>query len=297
MCTKAVAAIVTIALTACAPAGARADGLLALGDSFSSGQGAGNFDPATTGHGNTCFRSPYAWPQVLAPKLGLTALPSLACSSATVAEVIQNRAGGQVERRRSQLSRIAGDPDVITITIGGNDVRFAQVLADCVFFNCKRIYAKSSGDVLVRRIDELARDTLPPAYRAIHTAAPRARLVVVGYPRLFPRDVPQQPGRNCAAWGQITQEEVRYLNRRTRTLNAGIERAARNAGVEFVDVEEAFDGRELRCHGTTYMNRLRVFSRLFPSSFHPNAAGHARLAEVVAARVRRAGPPQPRANP
>jgi lysophospholipase L1-like esterase len=266
-------------------AGTDAAGLLALGDSFSSGQGAGHFDPATTGHGNTCFRSPDAWPQVLAPKLRLTALPSLACSGATAPEVLRDRAGGQVERRRSQVGRIGGSPKVITITIGGNDVGFAKVLRDCVSVDCKRKYDKPSGDVLARRVDDLARDTLPPLYRAIRAAAPGARLLVVGYPRLFPKDVPDHATPNCAAWGLITSEEVGYLNRRTETLNAGIRQAARSVDVEFVDVEDAFDGHELRCSGMTYMNRLKPLSRLRPSSFHPNAAGHARLAEVVAARV------------
>jgi lysophospholipase L1-like esterase len=266
-------------------AGTDAGGLLALGDSFSSGQGAGHFDPATTGHGNTCFRSPDAWPQVLAPKLRLTALPSLACSGATAPEVLRDRAGGQVERRRSQVGRIGGSPKVITITIGGNDVGFAKVLRDCVSVDCKRKYDKPSGDVLARRVDDLARDTLPPLYRAIRAAAPGARLLVVGYPRLFPKDVPDHATPNCAAWGLITSEEVSYLNRRTETLNAGIRQAARSVDVEFVDVEDAFDGHELRCSGMTYMNRLKPLSRLRPSSFHPNAAGHARLAEVVAAQV------------
>jgi lysophospholipase L1-like esterase len=222
---------------------------------------------------------------VLAAKLALTPLPSLACSGAKAAEVIRDRAGGQPERRHSQVGRIVGAPAVITLTIGGNDVGFANVLRDCVVVDCRHKYDKPSGDVLAQRIDDLVRETLPPVYQAIRAAAPKSRVVVVGYPRIFPKDVPDRATANCAAWGQISSDEVRYLNRATRTLNAGIADAARGAGAEFVDVEDAFDGKEIRCSGTTYMNRLRVLSRLFPSSFHPNAAGHARLADVVAARM------------
>ena len=82
--------------------------LLALGDSFSSGQGAGSYDPGTNGGGNTCFRSPRAWPQELATRLDLVALPSLACSGAVIHDVTTGRDGGESERRSGQLGRIAG---------------------------------------------------------------------------------------------------------------------------------------------------------------------------------------------
>lgn len=264
----------------------RGERLLALGDSYSSGQGAGGYDEETTGHGNTCFRSDGAWPHVLADRLGLVALPSLACSGAVTSQVTDgNRARKEEERRVSQVSRIAGDPGVITITIGGNDAGFADVLSDCVTGDCAARYDRPSGDVLEERIGELGA-RLPSVYRAIQRAAPRARLVVVGYPRLFPARAPRRrPVGNCAAGKEIKADEVDYLNARTTSLNAAIAGAADVAGADFVDVTGAFSGRELRCEGETYLNRLRLNTDLFPASFHPNAAGHERLGEVVAARL------------
>ena len=56
--------------------------------------------------------------------------------------------------------------------------------------------------------------------------------------------------------------------------------------MDFVDVTEAFAGGELQCKGetarSTYLQPLQDAITLIPASFHPNAAGHARLAEVVA---------------
>jgi hypothetical protein len=57
-------------LLASAPAGAQS--LVALGDSFSSGQGAPPYELGTAGRGNTCYRSDQAWPMLLAEQLHST---------------------------------------------------------------------------------------------------------------------------------------------------------------------------------------------------------------------------------
>jgi hypothetical protein len=76
-----------------------------------------------------------------------------------------------------------------------------------------------------------------------------------------------------------------YLNERARALNAAIAGVAHTAGTQFVDVTDAFDGAELRCRGKTFVNRLRLSHKLFPGSFHPNAAGQERLAKVIEREV------------
>jgi lysophospholipase L1-like esterase len=259
--------------------------VVALGDSFSSGQGAGDYRPGTDGGGNTCYRSDRAWPLLMAERLDWITVGFLACSSAISAEVIRDRAGhnSEAERAHSQIGRIAKDPDVLTLTIGGNDVGFASVVSDCVFLNCKAIYHKRSGDVLDRRIDKLG-ERLPGVYEAIKRAAPRAKLVVVDYPRLLPQGSPELERDNCAApgLGTVTATEVEYLNEKTERLDRAIESAATASGADFVDVIDAFDGHELRCHGQPFVNPARGEGKLRPASFHPNAAGYVQLADVVA---------------
>jgi lysophospholipase L1-like esterase len=274
-----------VALAIAAPSSASAAGLLALGDSYSSGQGAGLYERGTTGHGNTCFRSPLAWPQLLRTRLGLARLDSLACNGAVTAEVLYSDVKRkQKERKTSQVARIKGDPDIITITIGGNDAHFADVLGKCAspLGSCVRRYVKRSGDVIEGWIHSLAK-RLPDVYLGIKGKAPRARVVVVGYPRIFPSDPEERTG-NCAVWGFISPREAGYLNEKGHSLNAAIERAASRAGVEFIDVADAFDGRELRCHAKSYVNQFRL-GHIW-QSFHPNPDGYARLAAVVQKRMR-----------
>jgi lysophospholipase L1-like esterase len=238
--------------------------LLALGDSYSSGQGGGSYEPGG------CSRSANAWPRRLAALMHLEVQPSLACSGARVADVT----GGQI-------GRITGEPAVITLTIGGNDAGFSRVLRNCVLGDCVKRYAKPSGDLLEAAVAELE-PRLPGVYRRVRAKAPKARLIVIGYPRPFPRADAAHPVGNCAAGRRITAREAGYLNARLESLNAAIARAAKAAGATYVDVTDAFDGAELRCGGPTFVNRVRLSSRLLPASLHPNAAGYARLAEVVA---------------
>jgi lysophospholipase L1-like esterase len=229
---------------------------------------------------------------LLARQLGFRAY-SLACNGARSADVVtSDLRRDESERETSQVVRIRPGADIVTITIGGNDVGFAEVLGHCIgdiFRPCDRRYRQPEGDLLEGRIQRLATE-LPGTYDAVRRAAPEARIIVVGYPRIFPRVVPRRPVENCAApWGPINSRETRYLNARTRSLNGAIGRAAETAGVEYVNVMGEFEGHELRCQGTSFVHSLRKqpkFPFYRPDSFHPNLAGHQRLASVVARQVR-----------
>jgi lysophospholipase L1-like esterase len=255
--------------------------LLALGDSYSSGEGAGHYEPDTETSNNTCHRSRSAWPTLVADQRGLKEIrPSLACSGATVTDVLSGRLRGQAERTQSQIGRISGGPDLITITIGGNDLGFRKVLENCIAVNCVKTYHRKSGDILDRKIDDLAL-RLPAVYRAIQAAALNARIVVVDYPRLFPPSNPDNPTPNCAADGAISPKEADYLNATIERADIAILDVAKQVGVDGLDVSDAFAGGELSCDGTQYVNHASPQRKVLSGSFHPNADGQERLARVV----------------
>src|SRR5262249_46757468 len=175
-----------------------------------------------------------AWPTLLAEQRRLKLLPSLACSGATLADVLAGRPTGEAERQLSQVGRIHGDPDLITITIGGNDLGFRGITETCIAIDCVSDFHRPSGDVLDARIDDLAR-RLPEAFRTIQAAAPRARVVVVDYPKPFPDSDPSNPTPNCAAGQLITPAEGNYLNQKIQRADVAILDAAREAGVTGID--------------------------------------------------------------
>jgi lysophospholipase L1-like esterase len=260
--------------------------LLAMGDSYSSGEGAGDYAPGTDTDTNTCHRSANAWPVVLAHERGFKLLPSLACSGATTTDVLSGRAGSdEPERRISQISRISGHPDVITLTIGGNDLGFRSVLQDCITSNCIDDYHLPTGDKLDAKIDALAQ-MLPDLYRKIEAAAPGAKLIVVDYPKLFP----DAPAPNCAADDLITPVEGDYLNGEIERADVAILDSARAAGADAIDVSGALAGGVLSCSGPQYLNGVGLQRKLFSGSFHPNADGQEKIAAEVARQLAALGP-------
>ncbi|MDT4978774.1 MAG: hypothetical protein QOG07_653, partial [Pseudonocardiales bacterium] len=113
------AATLTVILGTAAPASAAGAGYVALGDSYSSGVGSGSY----TSSSGSCLRSTLAYSQLWANTHAPASYVSLACSGAKTADVNAN-----------QLSALSTSTTLVSITIGGNDVGFAQVMQDCVIY-------------------------------------------------------------------------------------------------------------------------------------------------------------------
>jgi lysophospholipase L1-like esterase len=89
---------------------------VALGDSYSSGDGAGSY-----GSSGSCDRSANAYPQQWANANDPASFSFVACAGATTSDVIN-----------SQVSSLSASTTLVSITIGGNDVGFSTVMATCV---------------------------------------------------------------------------------------------------------------------------------------------------------------------
>ncbi|SEK57166.1 SGNH/GDSL hydrolase family protein [Streptacidiphilus jiangxiensis] len=213
--------------------------LAALGDSYSSGEGAGNYD-RTTPEG--CHRSADAWARLLlklSPRT-LTAQQLIACSGATSA-ALEGKVHGQPNQLK-ELQALRPAPDLVTLSMGGNDVGFSKVLTDCFL-----IYVYGHGDcdtngTLTKAADKIKAEqpVLAADYAAVRAADPTATILVVGYPRLFPA-AQQQVDPGCH-W--LTDDKRAGLNALAVQLNGVIRAAAAEAGVNYVDVSRALNGHE-----------------------------------------------------
>lgn len=108
----------------------------ALGDSYSSGEGSGSYDKAPA----ACHRGADAWPRQVGRDLpGLLVMPSgglIACSRATSDSLKPGKVpAGQVDQLAS-LRAMRPAPTLITVTMGGNDIGFANILWDCLWSDC-----------------------------------------------------------------------------------------------------------------------------------------------------------------
>lgn len=260
---------------------AEAGDYVALGDSFSSGEGAGDYLDDTDTDDNTCHRSGNAYGQVVHSGGNFTGnLVFGACSGGVVDDYF-GESGQAGEPPQADL--IGPDTSLVTISMGGNDFGFADVLTTCV--TSLRSCARDEHDREVRdRIDQEAQRLVAMYLDMRARAGADARLLVLGYPRMFPQD----PNRPVSLSVSISAKERRWLNQMADHANAAIKEAvaaanAQGADIEYVDVTHALAGHEL---GTKdpWLNDLSLHGfppSVNPESFHPNAAGQAAFAEAV----------------
>lgn len=241
----AAVALVASLLTA-APAQAATPAYVALGDSYSSGTGTGSY----INDGTSCQRSVYAYPSLIATARGY-ALNFRACSGATVADVTN-----------TQLGALSASTNVVTISVGGNDAGFADVLTECALpswlSNCYG--AISSAQSFINNTLPARLGTL---YAAIRAAAPNAQVTVVGYPRLF-------NGRDCSWLTWFSSGEMSALNATADLLNSRMSAAAGAAGFSYANPTGIFIGHAV-CDRQEWINNL---SWSISESFHPKRVGH-----------------------
>lgn len=238
------AATLGVTLAATPPAQAAGESYVALGDSYSAGNG-------TREKLDDCWRSSLAYPSLIAAQRGY-ALDFRACSGATVADVTN-----------TQLGALSSSTSFVTISIGGNDAGFADVLTECALpgwaSDCD-----GAVDGAQSYIANSLSGSLSGLYGSIRSLAPNAEVVVVGYPRIF-------MGEDCNAITFFSPEEEQRLNATADQINAVIGSAASAAGFGFANPTSAFTGHAV-CDDPEWING---FSDPIEDSYHPNAAGHA----------------------
>jgi lysophospholipase L1-like esterase len=245
--TTLAAPVLAVPVLAAPPAQAAAPPYVALGDSYSSGVGTRSY----IDDGTTCQRSTYAYPSLVAAARGY-ALNFRACSGARIPDVTAN-----------QLGALSTATRYVSISVGGNDAGFSSVLTECAqpgwMSNCG-----GAIDTAQAYITNTLPSKLATLYSSIHDKAPSARVVVVGYPRLF-------NGEDCNAATWFSPTEESRLNKTADLLNGKLATAASAQGFAFANPTTRFTGHAV-CDSTEWLNGL---SNPISESYHPNRAGHA----------------------
>ncbi|MGJ6961195.1 SGNH/GDSL hydrolase family protein [Streptosporangium sp. G11] len=282
-----------------APAAARATGVtpsfdvVALGDSYGSGTGAGDYEPGTE---QTCYRSRHSSSAILVEELRRRGtnvrFTNVTCSGATIQDLRQTFKG-----EPPQLGALRRNTDLVTLNIGGNDIGFAGYGNTCVQADC----TGAPTTAILDRIPALKRP-LSGLLTEIRRRSPRAQIVMTGYGRAVTR------GQNatgvrldpiCDA-GVLSAEERLAGARVSSTLDATLSRTAQAARARGVDVRfvsphrsaatlhPEFAGHSL-CESTAPF--YRGFDALAPGQeggvavLHLNRQGHAALAALIQRKV------------
>lgn len=274
---------------------------VAMGDSYASGEG----NPPYFGR-TDCHRSKaaYPWRLSIALSLLLTETTHVACTGAKSFDIWRPQvlAAGDIPVP-PQINALTSTTDLVTVTVGGNDLRFADTLEKCVKdrTDCDRELS-ARGPGLLRILET----SLDIAYTKIDeklgAVGSNADVVVVGYPRLFPKNPTDQQVASCQAVKNpvfapttrlflgpgISAKEMKAFNALQTQVNMTIRRVAERHEFSFVNVEDAFTGHEI-CTEAPYINGVipesflpfYPFFEADPASFHPNASGHQAIADIV----------------
>jgi hypothetical protein len=174
------------------------------------------------------------------------------------------------------------------LTIGGNDVRFSDVLTVCFFNRCTDpdFHYNNDPDPYTTTVHNSILNLKPAlrsTYERIREVAPHATIVVLGYPLLFPDTYSMVHCSNEDSFSAYVDSYL-WLNGEGLVLNRVIGEAALEAGVEVVtDTLSSFNGHQHCSTGTNESNEwLRgltfhsgTFGNPVPDSrsFHPSALG------------------------
>jgi lysophospholipase L1-like esterase len=214
---------------------------VALGDSFTGGQGAPPYQPGL------CLRSKYAgYPSIAAAVSPYRLAANNACSGASVADV------------PAQLAGVSPSTALVTLTIGGIDAGSTTVLQGCApdpaAVLCQQVLDASAAQLAVLG------PKLVGLYTAIAAALPSAKVVVLNYPLLF------NPG--ALPLGDLVNSSNAVLN----SVIQGAVAATGNPRVSLVDVTQEFNGHGIGAR-VPYIS-YNPADLLAPPNFHPNALGN-----------------------
>jgi lysophospholipase L1-like esterase len=171
--------------------------------------------------------------------------------------------------------------DLVTLGIGGNDVPFAELISACgqrdtlrpTGSPCKDHFTSNGVDTTDAKIAAVA-PKLAAVIQGIHSRAPKARVLVVGYPVLLP------PSQGCWPGVPLSSGDVPWLDDFEKRLNAMIAQQAQANGAEFVDTYTSSIGHDMcKPRGTKWVEGLVPTENLAPA--HPNAAGAQNMADQV----------------
>ena len=217
---------------------------VALGDSYSSGVGTGSYTLDST-----CKRSVYAYPYLYTQKHAGTSLTFVACSGAKTSDVLA-----------TQVQSVTKSTTLVTMTVGGNDIGFANLIYQCTLGDCS-----AALDSARANLEATVGGALDQVYGAVKSrAADGATIVVLGYPRMF-------SGASCFGTFGISSTERTKANALADALDGVIATHASKDGVTYKSAISPFTGHVV-CSSSPWLNGLNLFNT--GESYHPTRSGH-----------------------
>ena len=269
-------AVVLVAVTACEeerPPPDEGFHYAAIGDSFTAAP------DLPTINSNGCHRSDHNYPHLVAKQLEDATLTDASCGGARTDAVLQSQ-DIQTEGRvvPPQIDAVSATTDLVTVGLGVNDLDFASTVA----FGCLLLAAsdpdgspcKDQEAKKVPRLLEKIQIAYVETIEAIANRAPDARILAIGYPRLLAE------GSSCPDVFPLAEGDFDFVRESYDQLNATVEAAAGEAGVEYVDVAAASEGHDI-CSDDPWINGDKDDKKSGAAAYHPMPAEQSAVADLI----------------
>lgn len=272
MRTRLLTVAVAALATACAagpaappvPAPATGPSYVAMGDSAAAA-------PLVPNQGSPtgCFKSTNNYPSVLARTIGARSFTDVTCSGARTEHLLSRAQSTRSGPVPPQLDAVAADTQLVTITIGGNDVDLSTNAATCRRASlaeapCSDDFVVDGVDTVSEAIDDEA-DGWAALIGAVRAKAPGARIVLVGYGSYI------RP-QGCFPAEPINPVDAAYFQAKLDELDDRQQRVAGENGVEYFDPRPLSAGHDLCAPPAE-----RYFEGFAPANpaapLHPNRLG------------------------
>ena len=258
-----------------------------LGDSFTAVAGYGPFQDA-------CQRSEADYPALVAKKLDVSSFADVSCGGAQTVNLTQSQVIAGKGVNQAQLDAVSPATRLVTIGMGLNDAPTTTNgtrISYLLLFTClpdqdgKRpktcpTYLQQPDSGFDSVIASLA-DDVQNGLQQIRQQAPRARIVLVGYPRVAPdkgtcKQLPFPP---------VALDRIRTV---VRAADEALAEVAKKEGADYVDMWAASRGHDA-CSEDPWVNGAKAVKGK-ALQFHPYEAYHRAVAAKIVALVGKAKP-------
>ena len=263
----------TAAFSQDAPVAAVAQGAkyVALGSSFAAG-------PGVAAQLGVCGRSDHNYSNLVADALGLT-LTDVSCNGATTANIVDTPQNGAAP----QIDAVSRDTALVTVTIGGNDIRFTSSTFACAgTAQDEHCTANLDKAMINEAVNQLPTD-LGAMLDAIKAKAPQVIIVLVTYPRVFPSDA-----ASCSEL-ELSADDTAYLAALGQRLEDAFVSATSSRQSLIADAYVRAEGHGPCATADRWVNGANVADTGI--RFHPTAKGHIEMARLVLAALESKGVP------
>jgi len=304
---------------------------VSLGDSYSAGEGLGDYQAGSSVHHSQCRvsvfgacvyhkdpkvivgcdRSGYAYNSTVSNRYAFQGgKQTWACSGSITKDIYDpgnpRCSAGHASGRYGegcQANRVNADTSLITMSIGGNDAGFSDDLKTC-YENRAKVHWSHSCSSEAPTIDANIAGIAPNLIadlRALRERAPHARIILITYPKLFPDPPMGNAGCITIAHICLTPADQSFFNEEAVRLDDAICADAQAAGVgaECINASDAFAGCEIGQSDPCLQAPSSHISGstglgINPGAYHPTQRGQQILGQLIDQEIQS---PPPGAGP